>query len=277
MLTGLYSAASGMLVQEKVQDVIAQNLAGSQMPGFQREELVIRSFPDVLLSETYRGIGAANNKARYNNAIGRVGTGAGVDWVFVNHTPGHMQFTDDPNAIAIFGDGYFTVNTPEGLRYTRGGNFHVDNEGFLVTPEGYQLMGHGINNGRTLSPIKVNSQSFQVNHFGEIYVNQPDQNQVMRPVLIDQLKVVDFENKDKLFREPGNIFRVEEDDLYQSNFKVPENYRVGQGYVERANTEPTTEMVKLIDSYRIHEASSRVIRALDQTLQKAVNDVGRLG
>ena len=90
---------------------------------------------------------------------------------------------------------------------------------------------------------------------------------------MDQLKLTAFEDESKLFREKGNLYRVEEGD--QDNFKIPEFYRVHQGYVERANTIPTTEMVKLMDSYRIHEASSRVIRALDQTLQRAVNDVGR--
>ncbi len=277
MLTGLYSAASGMMMQERVQDVIAQNLAGSQMPGFRREEAVIRSFPDVMLSETYRGIAASQEKPRYNHAIGRVGTGAGIDWVYVDHTPGQMQYTGEETNAAIFGDGFFNVQTPDGLRYTRAGDFLVDNEGYLVSKQGYYVMGVGVNNDHVPEPIQVGDNEIYINQFGEIYHQQqpaPGNQGPATDVLIDQLKITDFHDKDKLFREPGNIFRAEEDDL--DNFKIPDYFRVGQGYIERANTEPTTEMVKMIDSYRTFEASSRVLRALDDTLQKAVNDVARM-
>jgi len=87
------------------------------------------------------------------------------------------------------------------------------------------------------------------------------------------MRVVDFEDRDKLFREPGNIFRCEEDDT--DNFKIPEQFQVAQGYIEQSNAYPTTEMVKLIDSFRVHEASARVIKALDSTLSKAVNEIAR--
>lgn len=273
MITGLYSAASGMIVQEKVQDVIAQNLTGSQMPGFRREEVVIRSFPDVMLTETYRGLSPASEKPRYNHAMGRVGTGAGVDWQYVDHTPGQMVFTDKSTDMAIFGDGFFNVLTPDGIRYTRAGDFAVNNEGYLVTPQGYYVLGQGVNNNRVPTPLEVGNDEIYVNHFGEVFHRQPDQQGVMQNVLVDQLKISDFEDKDKLFREPGNVFRAEEDDL--DNFKIPDYFRIGQGYIEKANTQATTEMVKMIDSYRVFEASSRVLRALDDTLRKAVNDVAR--
>ncbi|MGI6455253.1 MAG: flagellar hook-basal body protein [bacterium] len=275
MLTGLYSAASGMVVQERVQDILAQNLAGSGMPGYQRQEMVIRSFPDVMLSETYQGLSLSTSNPRFNHAIGRVGTGAGVDWTYTNHAHGQMNYTANKTDLAIFGDGFFTVQTPEGFRYTRAGNFHVDRDGYLVNAQGHKLVGQGINNQRQPAPLYVGHEDFFVNHFGEVFVSRPDQNGISRNVLLDQIKIVDFQNKDKLFREEGNIYRVEEGD--QSNIRIPESYRIGQGYIEQSNTIPTTEMVKMIDSFRIYEASSRVLRSLDQTLQKTVNEVGRVG
>ena len=274
MLTGLYSAASGMIIQERVQDVIAQNLATSQIPGTQRQEVVIRSFPDVLLTETYRGLSSSKDKPDYSHAVGRVGTGAGIDWIYTDQTGGQMNYTGNKTDMAMFGDGYFTVLTPDGYRYTRAGNFNVNQNGFLVNQQGHFLVGQGLNNGRNPGPINVGSEEYYVSEQGVISVNRPDQNKIMQSVVLDQIKVTDFTDKQKLFLEPGNVYRVE-DEPGKSNYKIPENLRIGQGYVERSNSVPTTEMVKLIDSYRIHEASSRVIKALDQTLQKAVNDIAR--
>lgn len=274
MITGLYSAASGMIIQERVQDVLAQNLANSQIPGSRREEVVIRSFPDVFLAATYQGLSPTTDKPRFNHAIGRVGTGAGVDWSYVDHTPGQMVHTGNSNDIAIFGDGYYNVLTPDGIRFTRSSNFHVNNEGDLVTSQGFYLMGQGVNNGRVPGRIQVGDEDFFVNNHGQVLVRREDPNTHQEnEVIIDQIRVSDFYDKDKLFREPGNIFRAEEDDL--DNFKVPENFQIAQFYTEKSNSLPTTEMVKMIDSYRIHEASAHVLKALDQTLALAVREIAR--
>lgn len=272
MLTGLYSAASGMIIQERVQDTIAQNMAGSMMPGFKREEVVIRSFPDVMLYETYRGLSKSTDLPRYNHAIGRVGTGAGVDWVYVDHTPGATQFTDNKSDFVIQGDGYFSLQTPDGQRYTRAGGFLVDKDGYLVNPMGHHVVGQGINNNRIPSPIRVGTEDFYVDPRGFVSVTRPDANGIMNDTIIDQIRIVDFADKDKVFREPGNLFRVEEGS--EDNIIPPAEYSVYQGYIEKANSMPTTEMIKLIDSSRIHEASARVVHALDETLEKAVNQVG---
>ncbi len=275
MLTGLYSAASGMIVQEQVQDVLAQNLAGSQMPGFRREEVIVRSFPDVMLSSTYKGLSPSLKKDRFNHAIGRVGTGAGVFWVFPNQQNGALQHTGSKTDFALFGDGFFTVMTPDGVRFTRAGDFLVDKDGYLVNSQGFQVLGQGLNNRRVPGPINVGKDDFHVDYFGQIFAERIDpQTGIKNHVLVDQLKIVDFEDRGKLFREPGNLFRVEPGD--KSNITIPERYRVAQGYIEKSNSLPSTEMVKMIDSYRIHEASARVVQSLDQTLQKAVNDLGKV-
>ena len=273
MLTGLYSAASGMIIQERVQDTLAYNLANSQIPGFCREEVVVRSFPDVMLSAAYGRSVSQPENPRYHQTIGRLGTGAGIDWIYVDHSAGQMVYTGDSNDLALFGDGFFTLLSPDGQRYTRSGNFHVDKEGYLVNSQGYYVMGQGINNGRQPGRIQVGQEHFHVDGFGQVLVQRPNQQGIMSNVVLDQIRVIDFTNEDKLFREAGNIYRVEEDDA--DNFKIPVEFRVAQGYLEKSNSIPTTEMVKLIDSYRIHEASARVIRALDQTLNKAVNELAR--
>ncbi len=277
MLTGLYSAASGMIIQERVQDIIAQNLANSQMPGYQRNEVVVRSFPDVMLKATYDGLTENTNKNRYNHAIGRIGTGAGIDWIYTDYSGGSFRYTGEPTDLAIDGDGYFTLITPDGMRFSRSGDFQVNTEGYLVNNQGYYVMGQGTQNNRIPGPIQVGRDDFRIGAYGHVYATRRALDAAGNPVEqeyeIDQLRVVDFEDRDKLFREPGNIFRCEEDDT--ENFKIPERFNVAQGYIEQSNAAPATEMVKLIDSFRVHEASARVIRALDQTLGKAVNEIAR--
>lgn len=273
MLTGLYSAASGMIIQERVQDTLAYNLANSQIPGFGREEVVARSFPDVMLSAAYGRSASSTGNPRNNQTIGRLGTGAGIDWIYVDHSAGQMIYTGDTNDLALFGDGYFTLLSPDGQRYSRSGNFHVDKEGYLVNSQGYYVMGQGIQNGHQPGRIQVGQENFHVDGYGQVLVQRPNQQGIMSNVVLDQIKVTDFVNKDKLFREQGNIYRVEEGGT--DNFKIPDQFQVAQGYLEKSNSIPTTEMVKLIESYRIHEASARVIRALDQTLNKAVNELAR--
>ncbi|MGC9329164.1 MAG: flagellar hook-basal body protein, partial [Candidatus Hinthialibacter sp.] len=218
-----------------------------------------------------------HDEGRYNHVIGRLGTGAGLDWIYTDYSRGSFRYTDEPTDVAIDGEGYFSLISPDGMRFSRSGDFHIDPEGYLVNNQGYYVMGQGTQNNRNPGPIHVGREDFQIDGYGHIYAARevigPDGKRRNEQVEIDQLRVIDFEDRDKLFREPGNIFRCEEDDL--DNFKIPERFRVLQGYVEQSNAVPTTEMVKLIDSFRVHEASSRVIRALDETLSKAVNEVAR--
>ena len=122
-----------------------------------------------MLEETYSGLTSTTNKPRYNHAIGRVGTGAGVDWTYVDHTPGAFEYTGYYSDIALQGDAFFTIQTPDGMRFTRSGNFMVNKEGYLITPEGYQVVGQGVSSGRNPGPIQVGSQEFYVDPFGQIF------------------------------------------------------------------------------------------------------------
>ncbi len=276
MITGLYSSASGMIVQSKVQDVLASNLANSVLPGGKRESLIIRSFPDVTLNATYKGLPESLEEPRFTHAIGRIGTGAGVDWKYTDYQQGHMVHTGNPNDVAIMGDGYFTVLTPDGTRYTRNGRFYRDNEGRLVTPEGHFLAGQGQNSGGTISPITVNSANFFINQYGQVYDEtfDPTTGAATRQ-LVDQIRVVDFDNPDLLFKEGNNLYRLDGDAA--QHLIPPQTLKIGQGYIENANTLPTTEMINLMDSQRAFEANARVLRSADETLQMAVRDVGRFG
>lgn len=276
MITGLYSSASGMIVHMKVQDVIASNLANSMLPGSKRENVVIRSFPDVTLNATYRGLPESLEDPRYTHAIGRIGTGAGVDWVYTDYSQGTMTHTGNPSDVAMMGDGYFTVLTPDGARYTRNGHFYRDNQGYLVTPEGHLLAGQGVNANGHIGPIQIDSPDFYINERGEVRQDTFDPVTGVKTgtVLVDQIRVVAFDNPDLLFKEGNNLYRL--DGNPADHIVAPAKLKVAQGFVEQSNALPTTEMIYLMDSQRAFEANSRVLRSTDETLRRAVNDVGRL-
>ena len=273
MITGLYSAASGMVVQMKNQDVLAHNLGNSLIPGFKRESMIVRSFPDVMLQQTYAGVPPSLERPRYGHAIGRIGTGAGVDWVYTDSSPGQIVHTGDQNDLAMVADGYFTILTPDGMRYTRNGSFYRDAEGYLTTPEGHYLAGQGSDG--YIQPIKLSSDRFIADKYGNVYDLTTDPNTGV-PVqnFVDQLRIVDFRNRDLLMKVGNNLYTLEPGN--EDNIIPPRRLGVAQGYIERSNCVPTTEMIHLIDSMRNFEANSRVIRKIDQTLRRTVNDVGRV-
>ena len=274
MITGLYSAASGMVVQMRNQDILAYNLGNSQIPGFKRESMIIRSFPDVMLQQCYAGISPTLEQPRYGHAIGRIGTGAGVDWVYTDSSPGQIVYTGNPNDLAMTGDGYFTILTPDGMRYTRNGSFYRDANGYLTTTEGHYLAGQG--QGAYIQPIKISTDRFTVDQHGRVFEIRVDPvTGTDMQVFVDQLRIVDFANRDLLLKEGNNLYSLEPG--HAANIIPPRHLSVAQGYIERSNSVPTTEMIHLMDCMRNFEANSRVLKKIDDTLRRAVNDVGRVG
>ena len=265
-----------MIVHSRMQEILASNMATSMLPGGKRENAIIRSFPDVTLNATYKGIPESLEEPRYPHAVGRIGTGAGIDWVYTDYTQGHMVHTGNQNDVALMEDGYFSILTPDGTRYTRNGRFYRDTQGRLVTPEGHWLAGQGVNNGGRISPIVVNSHDFSVTDKGEVWEETYDPTTGLSTgkQFVDQIRVVDVDNPDMLFKEGNNLYRLDGDAA--THLRAPANLRVAQGYTEQANAVPTTEMIYLMDSQRAFEANARVLKSADETLRLAVQDVGRI-
>lgn len=265
MIRGLYTAASGMLARNMQQDAIANNLANVNTSGYKRDQAVFREFPnflkhrlndDVLLTQ--------HGHIDFQPPIGLLGTGTTVDDIFTHFEQGQLMKTENTFDLALWGDGFFSVMTPEGERYTRSGNFTVNAEGELVTMQGYNVLDANNN------PVKVLFNNIAITEDGTLFAMSEINNEA-----IAKLKIVSFADNKGLKKIGDSLFDITEYSGEAQLSGLPQ-VEVKQGYIERSNVNIVTEMVNMIEVQRSYEANQKVILNHDALLGKAVNEVGRL-
>lgn len=246
MLRGLYIAATGMLNEERRLDVVANNMANADTTGFKRTVPVSASSFSLALRRVGDGLAAP--------AIGRLGVGAAVMQAAPVMTQGGLRPTGRSLDLALVGDGFFAVETPAGVRYTRDGAFSLDRDGYLVTADGRRVLG-------TAGPIRVGGGQVTVTEQGDVLVDGRT---------AGRLRVVAFPAGTELAREGNNRFRAP-----QGVSEQPSSATVRSGYLELSNVQPVREMVEMIAVMRSYEASQRAVRAHDETLGLAVNEIAK--
>ncbi|GKU76922.1 flagellar hook-basal body protein [Paenibacillus sp. L3-i20] len=287
MLRGLYTAASGMIAQQRRHDTVTNNISNIHTPGYKQNNAVTRSFPEMLLSMT----GVENAK---HTSIGRWTSGVFAEESLSIHLQGDLTQTNqssdfalisnieveglafDASGKAIGPDGevtfqpqaFFTVQDPAGeIRYTRGGKFTVTGDGFLMTSDGSNVLG---TNGAPIQlPAGVGLDSLVLTEDQRF----TDANGTDIGV---QLMISRIENPNNLVRQGNGNFRFAADDGEVRPTVAGERIEVRQGYVERSNVDPAQASVDLMSAVRAYEANQKVIQFYDQSLQKAVNEVGRI-
>lgn len=278
MIRGLYIGASGMIAQQARIDVVANNLANVDKTAYKRDLTVFKAFPDMIIrriNDDGLGIVPAGS---YDTMpyVGKLGTGVEVNEVYTQFGQGSLQRTESPFDMAIEGRGFFSVMTERGERYLRNGAFTINKEGNLVTHNGFLVMGE---NG----PIRVQKNNFIVNERGDVIVNmdlsldprdvvEMSNNNWEEPVVIDRLKIVDFENIREIKKEGESLFRETE---LSGPPLPPENAKILQGFLEKSNVNIVREMVDMIEVQRSYEANQKGIMTHDQTLGRLINEVAR--
>ncbi|HOM87520.1 MAG TPA: flagellar basal-body rod protein FlgF, partial [Spirochaetota bacterium] len=262
MVRGLYTGASGMIAQEARLDAIANNLANVDKAAYKKDLTLFKAFPDMIirrLNDDGLGITPAGS---YDTMpfVGKLGTGVEVNEVYTIHEQGSLMRTENPFDMAMEGNGFFTVMTERGERYTRNGAFTLNKDGILVTHSGLPVLGqNGI--------IKLQKNNFMINERGEILVNSalslnPDdmigltQNNWEQPVVIDKLKIVDFENIRELKKEGESLYHETQ---YSGPALPAEEYKVIQGFLEKSNVNAVREMVDMIEVQRSYEANQKAM------------------
>ncbi|GKX28502.1 flagellar basal body protein [Vallitalea longa] len=256
MVRGLYTASNGMVAQQEKLDIISNNLANVNTTGFKKDGVIIESFNSVLTTKI-------NDRSMpMNQTIGKMTLGCRVGQVYTDNTQGGATMTDDPYNVAILGNGMFNIGIEdkEGnqqIRYTRDGSFTLSTDGTLMTKEGNYILGQ---NGKIVIPS--GSNNIRISENGTIFDNDTQ---------IDKLLLTDFENPESLRKIGDNLYSQTEDT--KTN---PFGGKLMQGYLESSNVNTVREMVDMISVMRTYEANQKVIQTQDETLKKAVNDVGRL-
>lgn len=263
MISGLYTAASGLLAQTHQQDVIANNLANVNTTGYKRDRALYVPFPTVFLNRINdEKVSVPGGFADAMVPIGQMGRGVelrvdGIKPELIEE--GSMNQTGNKLDFAIKGQGMFVVMTPNGLRYTRDGSFSLDSDGILVNSSGHKVLGQR-------GEIILDGKEIFTDEAGNIFVDGKE---------TDTFRIALYEKDSPLRKEGDNLFYP------LNNMPLPETedegkVRIIHGYLEGSNVNVVREMVDMISAYRAYEAAQRAVQAQEQTLSKAVNDVGNI-
>ncbi|MDI6600996.1 MAG: flagellar basal-body rod protein FlgF [Thermoanaerobacteraceae bacterium] len=244
MLRGIYISAGSMVNQERKLDIVSNNLANADTKAFKKDLMIEEAIEEKQIMKV----------AEDTVPIGSMYFGVRPAMVYTDFKAANLVETGNPLDLSIKGDGFFEVLTQNGIRYTRDGSFKRDTDGYLVTGEGYRVQGA---NG----DIYLNEGKTTFNTQGDIFVNGQ---------YVDTLQIVDFPDKSVLRKEGDNLFAT------QGQGSLVANPEIASGFLETSNVNPIAEMVDMIDLMRIYEANQRVITTMDSTLDKAVNDLGRV-
>lgn len=254
LIRGLYTACSGMLAETMRTDTIANNLANTNTTAFKKDQVVFCANPEMNIHRFDDPVSVGLNKIDPKPFIGVLGTGVQVDDVNTNFLQGGLKKTSNPLDVAIRGEGFFEIMTPQGPRFTRDGSFARNSQGYIVTKSGHFLMGE---NG----PIELPQGSdISVSSNGDILVDGQ---------YIDTIRTVIFQNQDQLTKEGDNLYQATEQ-------PIDANADIVHKHIEVSNVNPVREMVDMITAFRAYEANQKAIRTHDETLDKAVNDIARL-
>lgn len=299
MWRGLYTAATGMITEQKRTDIIANNLANAATTGYKRDLAVHREFENMLIKRVYDhadggsvgmvaegfnilgNLGTSSDDVtrikgfsvdnQNNDGIGRLGLGDYISDIAVDYEQGPLETTGNIFDLAISGRGFFAVQTPEGVRYTRNGAFFRNQDGVLQDIRGYNLLA---TNGQPITiPRNIGNDRVIITGNGEIFAadqqNQP-QNRIA------QIQFVQFNNRLQTQKQGNNLFYPVADANGNVAQPQPATGQILQGMLEKSNTQIVNEMVELIHNQRMYEAGSKAVVTQDTMLDASVNQVGRL-
>lgn len=279
MLRSLWTGASGMIAQQTNVDTISNNLANVNTVGYKKETVEFRSLLyQKLQTET------TDNNGDPKPVIGQVGSGVRTGAVTSRFKQGNLTATENPTDLAIDGEGFFSIQMPNGeTAYTRNGSlvFAIASDGLALTnSEGYPLL--DISGSPIVLPSTTDVSKLTIDVDGKLIeeVDEPytaaDGTTKYNTEHVEraQLGIVQFNNPSGLEKISGSMYKetaasgeprmeVEDDALKRSSIR--------SGYLEASNVQTVDEIVNLIVAQRAYEMNSKVITASDQMLQQANN------
>ncbi len=256
MVRGLYTAMTGMVNQMNRMDVITNNLANSDTTGYKKEGATSQTFDSVY------AIKINDSSVHYiPQRIGKFNLGVKVGETYTDWSDGSYEETGNEFDVALSGKGFFAVSFAdakgnESVRYTRDGNFTVNQDGVLMTRDGDFILAS--DGGLITIPVP---SDVTIDEFGNIYADEE---------FVSTLQLTDFEDYDYLKKYGENMYIA-----IDGATETQPSCKVIQGYLETSNVNAVSEMVEMISIARDYESNQKVIQTIDTTLEKAVS-LGRV-
>lgn len=257
MIKGLYTAYTGLINEQHRMDTLTNNLANADTNGFKKEGATAQSFQDVL------GV-KIKDTSEYNipKTLGVMNYGVKIGENYTDYSQASIRETGNTFDLALSGNGFFEIEFTNkagetSTKYTRDGSFTLTKEGYLVTKDGDFVLDKNGNH------IKLDPQAeTSIDRNGTIYQDG---------VNTAQIQITDFEDYNYLEKYGENLYQT-----VDGATKQPADAQVYTGYLEASNVQVVSEMVEMINVTRAYETNQKIVQTMDDTLDKAVNTLGRL-
>jgi flagellar basal-body rod protein FlgF len=247
MIKGLGTSGTALIPMMTRLEIVANNLANTNTVGFKRDNLFSQMLTDAQVKEAQAGGDLSGTLARQ----------------YSDFSEGSIQQTGNPLDMAIQGEGFFTVDTPRGIRYTRNGAFMISRDGALTTKDGYPVL--GTNGAITFpDPQTLTHAAITVTEHGEISIDKRQ---------LATLRIADFDNALQLRKDGQELFVASAPERRMEPASNPAMIR--QGHLEESNVDGIAEMMEMIEITREFESNQKTVQAQDATLDKAL-EVGRV-
>lgn len=260
MLNNIYVPVAGALAQERALEAISNNLANVNTVGYKQDTVSFtlldpepnKNYPDTMPPANFKE-DMKDVYPLHGNEMNYVGMAEmNRDW-----SQGPAKNTQNKYDVMLQGEGFLTVQTGEGERYTRAGDLSINNDGVLTSKTGDPILGEkGL--------IYVRSTDFEINQSGEIF--QDGQ-------LVDKLKLVTFDNPKELEKVGNNNFFFGGD---EQSIRPAGKLTVQQGFLEGSNVNAIKSMTSMIVAHRSFEAYQKAVSNYDKMMEKSSNTIGQV-
>ena len=246
MDNSLLVSLSQQLAAFRSMDVIANNLANVSTPGYKRETARFEEYMEqVRPAEGQKGTQSVSFVKDAGNLR--------------DLSQGELTHTGAPLDVAINGNGYFQVQTPAGMRYTRDGHFSLDANGQLVTSEGYPVQGDG-------GAITITPDAGDINIGTDGTISSVVNGNINQ---LGKLGVVDFGNDSALTKQGSNLYST-------TQAATPGTASVQQGMLEGSNVQPVIEITHMIDVTRAYQMTATLSSSQEDLMRQAISQLGAM-
>ena len=273
MFRGFYTVGSGMIAQQRRTEMLSNNIANAETPGYKAEQSTIRAFPEMFMSRLDAMKVPTENGLNFKglSKVGGLSTGVYMQETLPLFAQGQLRETEQKTDIALI-DGPMDVNEETGVAgtvfftlegdngnesYTRNGNFAVNAEGFLTNPSGLYVLDDAGDR------IELASDDIRVTDTGIVYDGENE---------IATLGIAYSDQPDTLSKMDNGLYTT----IDGNDLPAGGTYSMQQGFLEGSNVDAARSMTDMLTAYRAFEANQKILQAYDRSMEKTVNEVGRV-